>query len=67
MAPDLPYAVPVALLDRLRCDLVVHGDDLPKVSDGSGMSAPARGAWEAWFQRCPKMKTSWGGVGSSKY
>lgn len=34
VADDLPYAVPVKLLDDLRCDCAIHGDDLPKVGGG---------------------------------
>lgn len=34
---SLPYAVPVDLLDRLTCDVAVHGDDLPKVPGGGGL------------------------------
>jgi len=34
VAADLPYAVPVRLLDELRCDFAVHGDDLPKLGSG---------------------------------
>jgi ethanolamine-phosphate cytidylyltransferase len=34
VAADLPYAVPVKLLDDLGCDCAVHGDDLPKVGSG---------------------------------
>lgn len=34
VAADLPYAVPVKLLDDLRVDFAVHGDDLPKVGGG---------------------------------
>merc|ERR1712070_22554 len=34
VAGDLPYAVPVKLLDDLQCDCAVHGDDLPKVGSG---------------------------------
>lgn len=34
VADQLPYAVPVKLLDDLRCDCAVHGDDLPKVGGG---------------------------------
>lgn len=37
VAGDLPYAVPLSLLDGLGCDFAVHGDDLPKTSDGSGL------------------------------
>eukprot|EP00929_Paragymnodinium_shiwhaense_P089289 TRINITY_DN49454_c0_g1_i1.p1 TRINITY_DN49454_c0_g1~~TRINITY_DN49454_c0_g1_i1.p1 ORF type:complete len:499 (-),score=107.53 TRINITY_DN49454_c0_g1_i1:112-1608(-) len=34
---ELPYEVPVSLLDRLQCDVAVHGDDLPTVTDGKGL------------------------------
>jgi ethanolamine-phosphate cytidylyltransferase len=34
VATDLPYSVPVKLLDDLRVDYAVHGDDLPKVGSG---------------------------------
>lgn len=34
---DLPYEVPVSLLDRLDCDVAVHGDDLPASADGGGL------------------------------
>jgi len=34
VADDLPYAVPLKLLDDLRVDFAVHGDDLPKVGSG---------------------------------
>mmetsp|Transcript_90874 Transcript_90874/g.142725 ORF Transcript_90874/g.142725 Transcript_90874/m.142725 type:complete len:464 (+) Transcript_90874:44-1435(+) len=34
VAIDLPYAVPVKLLDDLKCDYCVHGDDLPTVGSG---------------------------------
>eukprot|EP00747_Dinoflagellata_sp_TGD_P187405 gnl/TRDRNA2_/TRDRNA2_45043_c0_seq1.p1 gnl/TRDRNA2_/TRDRNA2_45043_c0~~gnl/TRDRNA2_/TRDRNA2_45043_c0_seq1.p1 ORF type:complete len:459 (-),score=81.54 gnl/TRDRNA2_/TRDRNA2_45043_c0_seq1:94-1470(-) len=34
---DLPYEVPVSLLDRLNCEVAVHGDDLPRVTDGTGL------------------------------
>eukprot|EP00931_Biecheleriopsis_adriatica_P107447 TRINITY_DN81790_c0_g1_i1.p1 TRINITY_DN81790_c0_g1~~TRINITY_DN81790_c0_g1_i1.p1 ORF type:complete len:489 (-),score=112.33 TRINITY_DN81790_c0_g1_i1:77-1486(-) len=34
---NLPYAVPVSLLDELNCDVAVHGDDLPKVPGGGGL------------------------------
>ena len=31
------YHIDVALLDHLRCDFVVHGDDLPTRTDGKGL------------------------------
>lgn len=34
---ELPYAVPVSLLDRLGCDVAVHGDDLPSGPGGGGL------------------------------
>lgn len=35
---DLPYEVSVSLLDRLNCEVAVHGDDLPRgVTGGSGL------------------------------
>lgn len=34
VAEDLPYAVPVRLLDDLGCDFAVHGDDLPRIGSG---------------------------------
>eukprot|EP00445_Apocalathium_hangoei_P012444 CAMPEP_0203869778 /NCGR_PEP_ID=MMETSP0359-20131031/17900_1 /ASSEMBLY_ACC=CAM_ASM_000338 /TAXON_ID=268821 /ORGANISM="Scrippsiella Hangoei, Strain SHTV-5" /LENGTH=473 /DNA_ID=CAMNT_0050788437 /DNA_START=18 /DNA_END=1439 /DNA_ORIENTATION=- len=37
VADSLPYEVPVALLDRLGCDVAVHGDDLPRVATGAGL------------------------------
>jgi len=37
----LPYAIPVSLLDRLNCDYVVHGDDMPICKDGTGMYSEA--------------------------
>eukprot|EP00746_Dinoflagellata_sp_MGD_P087100 gnl/MRDRNA2_/MRDRNA2_34574_c0_seq1.p1 gnl/MRDRNA2_/MRDRNA2_34574_c0~~gnl/MRDRNA2_/MRDRNA2_34574_c0_seq1.p1 ORF type:complete len:449 (+),score=71.93 gnl/MRDRNA2_/MRDRNA2_34574_c0_seq1:103-1449(+) len=30
----LAYSVPVSLLDRLKCNVIVHGDDLPVKKDG---------------------------------
>ena len=33
---DTPYSPTVELLDRLNCDFIVHGDDLPTGSDGTG-------------------------------
>jgi len=37
VAGDLDYAVPASLLDRLGCECAVHGDDLPQVTDGTGL------------------------------
>eukprot|EP00928_Gymnodinium_smaydae_P030386 TRINITY_DN22622_c0_g2_i1.p1 TRINITY_DN22622_c0_g2~~TRINITY_DN22622_c0_g2_i1.p1 ORF type:complete len:501 (-),score=63.32 TRINITY_DN22622_c0_g2_i1:74-1576(-) len=37
IAGDLPYEVPVSLLDRLNCDVAVHGDDLPRGVHGGGL------------------------------
>eukprot|EP00743_Colponemidia_sp_Colp-15_P001086 GILK01001197.1.p1 GENE.GILK01001197.1~~GILK01001197.1.p1 ORF type:complete len:454 (+),score=70.73 GILK01001197.1:46-1362(+) len=34
LARDVPYSVSVALLDRLNCDFVVHGDDFVTNADG---------------------------------
>eukprot|EP01068_Selenidium_serpulae_P013440 Selendium_serpulae@DN5964_c1_g1_i13.p1 len=37
-----PYAVSVALLDDLKCDIVGHGDDVPTCTDGSDCYAGPR-------------------------
>lgn len=42
--PDLPYALPLSLLDELRCEYTVHGDDLPKTFDGMGLLDEANAA-----------------------
>ncbi|CAE8602255.1 unnamed protein product, partial [Polarella glacialis] len=44
VAGDLPYAVPVSLLDRLGCDVAVHGDDLPRAPGGGGLFDEVRAA-----------------------
>jgi len=34
IAFDVPYAPTIELLNKLNCDFVVHGDDMPVTSDG---------------------------------